>query len=479
MSTTSPIQFGTSGWRGVIADDFTFANVRLALTAIAEHVKAESPQPSILVGYDTRFYSEEFSQLAVDILQHHDIRALLCETFTPTPAVAYEIMRRKLDGAINFTASHNPAKYHGLKFSSSDAGPALPEITKDIEARAARIAAKGGVSPLPHRATKVKPSESVNLRENYLKRLEELVRFDTLKKTNVKFAVDALHGCGAGYLDRILSDHSVAVEAIRTERDCLFDGTGPDVSEENLAPLLRTVTDSKATAGLATDGDADRFGIVDRDGTWIQPNLILALVYDYLVETRQWKMPAARSVATTQMIDAVAKSHGQSVHQTPVGFKYIGQLIREDKIALGGEESAGLTIRGHIPEKDGILACLLVAEMIAARGASLGEQLRQLFKKVGSEFWPVRENLHLSDEQKANAVKKVAVDASTLLGRKVVSIDRTDGAKFCFEDGSWMLVRLSGTEPLLRLYVEAKSAEASAKLTREATKWVLENRGKT
>ncbi len=473
--TTTPIKFGTSGWRGVIAEDFTFANVRLALTAIAAHVKAKSQQPSLLIGYDTRFYSEEFSQLAVDILQHNGIRALLCETFTPTPAVAFEIMRRKLDGAINFTASHNPAQYHGLKFSSSDAGPALPEITKDIEARAAQIVANGGAAPLPHAATKVNPAERVNLRENYLKRLEQLVRFDTFKRPGVKFVVDALHGCGAGYLDRAMSAHGVPVQAMRTDRDCLFDGTGPDVSEENLAPLRKAVIDSNATAGLATDGDADRFGIVDRDGTWIQPNLVLALVYDYLVETRQWKMPASRSVATTQMIDAVAKSHGQSVHQTPVGFKYIGQLIREDKIALGGEESAGLTIRGHIPEKDGILACLLVAEMIAARGASIGEQTRAMYKKLGREFWPVRENLHLSDEQKANAVRKVAVDGSTLLGRKVVSIDRTDGAKFVFEDGSWMLLRLSGTEPLLRLYVEAESAAASAKLTSEATKWVLQS----
>jgi alpha-D-glucose phosphate-specific phosphoglucomutase len=475
LSATSPIKFGTSGWRGLIADDFTFANVRLAVTAIAEHAKAKIQQPAILVGYDTRFYSEEFSQLAVDILQQHGIRALLCETFTPTPAVAFEIMRRKLDGAINFTASHNPAQYHGLKFSSADAGPALPEVTKDIEARAAQIAAKGGVGPLPHGAAKSAPSEKVNLRENYLKRLGELVRFDVLAKSKEKFVVDALHGCGAGYLDQILSEHGVAVQAIRTERDCLFDGTGPDVSEENLASLSKAVTDSKATAGLATDGDADRFGIVDSDGKWIQPNLILALVYDYLVETRNWKMPAARSVATTQMIDAVAESHGQTVYQTPVGFKYIGQLIREDKIAMGGEESAGLTIRAHIPEKDGILACLLVAEMIAARGASIGEQVNTMYKKLGREFWPVRENLHLSDEQKANAVKKVAVDSSTLVGRKVISIDRTDGAKFVFADGSWMLLRLSGTEPLLRLYVEAESAAASAKLTKEATAWVLQN----
>jgi len=474
----SPIKFGTSGWRGLIADDFTFANVRLAVTAIAQHAKTKGKHPTILVGYDTRFYSEEFSQLAVDILQHHGIRTLLCETFTPTPAIAYEILRSKLDGAVNFTASHNPAPYHGLKFSSADAGPALPEVTRDIEARVLKIIGKNGPLPQPPAGAPQGQSysgEKVNLRENYLKRLEELVRFDVLRKAKCKFVVDALHGCGAGYLDRALLSHGVNVEAMRTDRDCLFDGTGPDVSEENLAPLRKAVRDSNATAGLATDGDADRFGIVDRDGAWIQPNLILALVYNYLVETRGWKMPAARSVATTQMVDAVGKSYRQTTFQTPVGFKYIGQLIREDKIALGGEESAGLTIRGHIPEKDGILACLLVAEMIASRGASIGEQVRAMFQKLGREFWPVRENLHLSDEQKANAVKKVAVDASTLLGRKVVSTDRTDGAKFVFDDGSWMLLRLSGTEPLLRLYVEAESAAASAKLTREARQWVLES----
>jgi alpha-D-glucose phosphate-specific phosphoglucomutase len=466
----SPIKFGTSGWRGLIADDFTFANVRLAVTAISEHVKTKTAKPTILVGYDTRFYSEEFSALAVAILQQHGIRALLCETFTPTPAVAYEIQRAKLDGAINFTASHNPAQYHGLKFSSSDAGPALPEITKDVESRAAKLFAAGGVPPLEPHPAKV---EKINLRDNYLRRLQQLVKFDVLAKAKSKFAVDALHGCGAGYLNKVLADHGVPVETIRADRDVLFDGTGPDVSEENLAPLRNLVLSSKATAGLATDGDADRFGIIDSDGSWVQPNLILALVYDYLVESRGWNLPAARSVATSELVDAAARSHGQTTYQTPVGFKYIGELIREDKIALGGEESAGLTIRGHVPEKDGILACLLVAEMLAARNASISEQVQHLFKKVGRSFAPVRENLHLSDQQKASAIRKSKTDATTLLGRKVKSIDRTDGAKFAFDDGSWMLLRLSGTEPLLRLYVEAESHNASAKLVREATDWIL------
>jgi len=481
MATTqiaSPIKFGTSGWRGLIADDFTFANVRLAVRAIAEHLTEKKKRPTVLVGYDTRFYSEEFSALAVRILQQHGIHTLLCETFTPTPAIAYEIQRRKLDGAINFTASHNPAQYHGLKFSSADAGPALPEVTKDIEARVVRILAKEGLSagsPKHDGHAKKDAGERVNLKAEYLKRLNELVRFEVIQKTKLKVVTDALHGAGAGYLDKALADQGIAVTARRTERDCLFGGSGPDVDEKNLAPLGKAAKEVGAKVGLATDGDADRFGIVDSDGTWIQPNLILALVYDYLVETRGWKMPAARSVATTQMVDAAAKAHGQTTYQTPVGFKYIGQLIREDKIALGGEESAGLTIRGHVPEKDGILACLLVAEMTAARGASIGEQVRAMFKKLGREFHPVRENLHLSDEQKANAIRKAAVDATTLLGRKVVSVDRTDGAKFVFGDGSWMLLRLSGTEPLLRLYVEAESEAATAKLVKEASDWILKH----
>jgi phosphoglucomutase len=477
--TSSPIKFGTSGWRGLIADDFTFATVRLAVRAISAHLKSKTPHPTVLVGYDTRFYSEEFSALAVEVLQDNGIKTLLCDTFTPTPAVAYEVLRRRLDGAINFTASHNPAQYHGLKYSGSDAGPALPEVTKDIEARVAKIIEHEGFSPRgagpQTKHGKGGLGERVNLRADYLQRIGELVRFDVIKNAKLKVVADVLHGAGAGYLDKALADQGIDVTARRTERDCLFEGSGPDVSEENLASLSKTVKESGAKVGLATDGDADRFGIVDGNGTWIQPNLILALVYDYLVESRNWKLPAGRSVATTQMIDAVAKFHGQTTYQTPVGFKYIGQLIREDKIALGGEESAGLTIRGHIPEKDGILACLLVAEMTAARGASIGEQIRAAYKKLGREFHPIRENLHLTDEQKANAVKKVTVDSSTLLGRKVVSTDRTDGAKFVFEDGSWMLLRLSGTEPLLRLYVEADSAEGTAKLAREASAWVLKN----
>ena len=404
------------------------------------------------------------------------MKPLLCKGATPTPAVACEIRRRKVDGAINFTASHNPAEYHGLKFSAGDGGPALPEVTRDIEARAAKLSArpaeKRPAFPSPHDG---RDFELVDVAPPYLARLGELVRFSELKKQNApRIVYDALHGCGAGYLDRALAEHGVAgCDTIRAERDVLFEGSGPDVSEENLKKLSDAVKARKAQTGLATDGDADRFGIVDAQGRWISPNHILGLLYDYLIESRGWNLDAARSVATSHLLDAVAAKHGRKVRQTPVGFKYIGQLILQDAIVLGGEESAGLSIRGHVPEKDGILACLLVAEMIAARQAPIDEQLRALFGRVGREFWPQRTNLHLPEDVKARAVERLKSDFSEFLGRSVAQTDRTDGLKLVFDDDSWILLRLSGTEPLMRVYTESATQEESASLAEQARAWVF------
>ena len=462
-----PIKFGTSGWRSIIAEDFTFANVRLAAAAIAEHVRSRKGNAALLVGHDMRFLGEEFARIAAEILREHGVRALLCDGPAPTPAIAFEIQRRKLDGAINFTASHNPAEYQGLKFSGSDGGPALPEVTRDIEARAAKLGERAPAKPNDS------PFEKIDPRDEYLERLTQLVNFQSFRDAKLRMVTDALHGCGAGYLDRALQAHGVSVQALRTNRDVLFDGAGPDVSEENLQQLREAVLANHAAVGLATDGDADRFGILDSDGTWVQPNHVLALLYDYVVETRGWKMPAARSVATSHLMDAVARHYGATVIQTPVGFKYIGELVCQDKIAVGGEESAGLTIRGHIPEKDGILACLLTAEMVAVRRASLGEQLRALFRRVGREFWPLRANLHLPEEVKSRAVNRLKADFSKFLGRRVKSLDRTDGLKVEFGDGSWVLLRLSGTEPLMRVYTEAATLAESSKLASETQAWVM------
>jgi phosphomannomutase len=461
------IKFGTSGWRAVIAEDFTFANVRLATAAIAEHVRSRKAIATLIVGHDTRFCAEEFTHAAAEILREHGVRVLVCEGPTPTPVIAHEILRRKADGAIHFAASHNPSEYQGLKFTGPDGGPALPEIAHDIEARAAKLGERAPAKPNDN------PFEKIHPKDSYLDRLAQLVNFKSLDNTKLSVVIDVLHGCGAGYLDRALSMHGVDVQALRMDRDVLFDGSGPDVSRENLQPLGEAVLANKAAVGLATDGDADRFGILDSDGTWMQPNHILGLVYDYLAETRGWKMPAARSVATSHLIDAVARFHGTAVIQTPVGFKYIGKLIEQDKIAMGGEESAGMTIRGHVPEKDGILACLLVAEMVAVRRASLMEQLRGLFKRVGGEFWPQCTNLHLSEDVKLRAVNRLEANFTEFLGRRVKSLNRTDGLKMEFADGSWVLLRLSGTEPLLRVYTEAATLEQSSQIARETQAWVM------
>ncbi|MGH9714390.1 MAG: phosphoglucomutase/phosphomannomutase family protein [Candidatus Acidiferrales bacterium] len=465
--TSQAIQFGTSGWRGVIADDFNFSGVRRAAAAIAGHVRAGKRNPTLIVAHDTRFFAEEFALAAANELKGHDCHVLLCQEATPTPAVAHAIIHRKLDGGVNITASHNPAEYNGLKFSGLDGGPALPDVTKDIEKRAAAIKD----DPISLHEI-VDDFERVDPREPYFEQLGKLIRLDVISKAKGDFVCDAVHGCGAGWLDRILKINGNAVTEIRADRDVLFDGSGPDPSEENLAPLKVALLEKKALAGLATDGDADRFGILDRDGSFVSPNHILGLLFDYLLETRGEKLGASRSVATSHLLDAVAKLHGVQVFETPVGFKYVGPLLRENKIVIGGEESAGLTIRGHVPEKDGILACLLVAEMIAARRASLADQLRDLFRRVGGEFWPIRVNLHLGADVQARLPERLRQNFKEFAGRHVARTDRTDGLKLIFDDGSWVLMRPSGTEPVVRVYTESASPAASRKLADQARAWV-------
>lgn len=465
--TQQTIHFGTSGWRGIIADDFTFPGVRRASAAIADHVVALKKNPTVIVGHDTRFFSPEFARTSAGVMRDHGVRIVFCPDPTPTPVLAHAIIYNKLEGGVNITASHNPAAYNGLKFSGPDGGPALPEITKDIEARAAALSDDG----VPYHDIK-DDFERLDPRQPYFEQLKKMIRFDVLAKAKGNFAYDALHGCGAGWLDRILADHGMAVESIRTKRDVLFDGTGPDPSEENLAPLKKLVLEKKSLAGLATDGDADRFGIMDRDGTFISPNHILGLVFDYLLQTRGLKLGASRSVATTHLMDAVGRLYDVKVYETPVGFKYIGPLLRAGKILIGGEESAGMTIHGHLPEKDGILACLLVAEMIAARNTSLMDQLHDLFRRVGSEFWPVRKNLHLPDDTQKQLPDRLRENFNEFAGRKVAKTDRTDGLKMIFEDGSWVLMRPSGTEPVARIYSEASTVAAAEKLAEDAQAWI-------
>jgi alpha-D-glucose phosphate-specific phosphoglucomutase len=468
MSTA--IKFGTSGWRAVVADEFTVANIRLAVAGIAEYVKTQPKPHRVLVGRDPRFLGESFVAEAARVLAGSDVSPIVISDVAPTPAISYAVRTMKTSGAINFTASHNPPEYNGIKFSTHDGAPALPEVTKQIEAGINRIVVTDGHIPSAN-----PPSggfETTDVKAAFLKRLEELVDLKAIAKSGIKVVFDPFWGAGRGYSCHILREAGVKVETVHDYRDVLFGGHAPEPDDHLLDTAREKMRDFGAQICIATDGDADRFGIVDQDGTFIQPNYIIAMLFEYLAETRGWKNGVAKSVATTNLINAVAEQLKVPLYETPVGFKYIGELIIEDKIAIGGEESAGMTIRGHVPEKDGIIAGLLVVEMVAARGRSLGVQLRELFAKVGS-FYPVRENFRLTPEIKAAFTEKLKADPTELGGRKVVKVVRTDGLKLILEDGSWVCYRLSGTEPVVRAYVEARSEKDMEALRAVAKKFVM------
>lgn len=466
----NPIHFGTSGWRGLVAEDFTFPNVRLAASGIAHYLLSRSARPRVVVGYDTRFLSEKFAAVAAEVLRSHGIETAVSARPDPTPALSYAVIEGRLDGAINITASHNPAEYNGLKFSTADGAPALPEVTRAIEGLIDRVLA----GQLARGGSEMKPGldQSADPRPAYLKELRRKVNLKAIAEARLKVAYDPLFGTGRGYLDALLEEAGIAARTLHDSRDVLFSGAGPEPSEKNLTELSRLVKEEGCAVGLSTDGDADRFGIVDADGTWIHPNYILALLADYLIEARKTPGGIGRSVATTHLIDAVADYHHVPVYQTPVGFKYIGELIKEDKLVLGGEESAGLSIRGHLPEKDGILACLLVAEAVAQRGQTVGEQIQALFKKVGSRY-TVRVNLALDPGVQQRLLEKLSRDWEKFDGQKVTRLDRTDGLKMIREDGSWVLMRASGTEPVVRVYCEAPSQDQLDRLVKSAKAFVL------
>ncbi len=462
------IKFGTSGWRAIVADEFTTANIRLAVGGIAAYVKTLPAPHRVLVGRDPRFLGESFVAEAAKVLAGAGVTPIVISEAAATPAIAYAVRTLKTCGAINFTASHNPPEYNGIKYSTPDGAPALPEATKQIEAAAEKLAASGAGVPM----SSAEKFETVDVKPAFLKRLTELVDLKAIAKAGIKVVYDPFWGAGRGYASDLLREYGVTVECVHDYRDVLFGGHAPEPSDELLTDAKKKMQEIGASLAIATDGDADRFGVVDGDGTFIQPNYIIALLFDYLVETRGWKNGVAKSVATTNLINALADYHKVPLYETPVGFKYIGELINQDKIAIGGEESAGLTIRGHVPEKDGVLAGLLVAEMVATRGASLGAQLKALFAKVGS-FYPVRENFHLTAEQKAAFTEKLKADPSDLGGHKVVNVVRTDGLKLILDDGSWVCYRLSGTEPVVRAYSEARNENEVQALRSAAERFVL------
>ncbi len=464
------IKFGTSGWRAVMAEEFTFANVHRAVHGIARYVSSQKPdRAKVIVGRDPRFLGESFCATAAGILSSYGITPLVIAEPAPTPTISYAVIQSRADGAINFTASHNPPEYNGIKFSTPDGAPALPEVTQAIEREIAAFDANPQ-APLPAKAES--QSQSIDPRRMYLSRLREIVDLDVIKKSGIKIAFDPMWGSARGYSDAFLREAGVTVSTVHDVRDVLFGGHAPEPDDHLLEDLRQKMRETGAAIGIATDGDADRFGIVDADGTFLQPNYIIALLFDYLVETRGWKNGVGKSVATTNLISALAEKRGIELHETPVGFKYIGELIKQDKILIGGEESAGLSIRKHVPEKDGVLAGLLCCEMVARRGSSLGTQLEQVFAEVGS-YYPLRENFRLTPEVKQKFTEKLRSGPVEFHGTKVARVVRTDGLKLVLADGSWVCYRLSGTEPVVRVYSEARSKEGLAKLSAAAKAWIF------
>ena len=455
-----------------MAEEFTVPNVRRAVNGIARYVKSQKKEGArVIVGRDPRFLGETFCSTAAEILSSYGITALLIAEAAPTPAMAYSVTHEKADGAINITASHNPPEYNGIKFSTPDGAPALPEVTKEIEAEISKADSEGVAQfAVGRNGNKAQPLDP---KPAYLARLREVINFAAIKQAGLRVVFDPLWGAACGYPDSLLREAGVTVAAIHDYRDVLFGGHAPEPDDHLLEAMREKMREIKAHIGIATDGDADRFGIVDADGTFLQPNYIIALLFDYLVESRDWKNGVGKSVATTHLVNALAQYHKVELHETPVGFKYIGELIKQDKILIGGEESAGLSIRYHVPEKDGILTGLLCCEMVARRGKSLGQQLQDLFAKVGS-FYPLRENFRLTPEVKAKFTEKLRLDPESFAGRKVNEVVRQDGLKLVLDDGSWVCYRLSGTEPVVRVYSEAPSQQGLQKLSTSAKQWIFE-----
>jgi phosphoglucomutase len=461
----TPIRFGTSGWRAVIAEEFTFANARRVVTGIARVLAEDGHRGSlVLVGYDTRFLAERFAAEAARILAREGLAAEVSTRPVPTPTLSFEIRRRKAAGGINFTASHNPPRYLGIKFSTSDGAPALPELTSRIE---------GQVADMPEVASPAEtaPVATFDPAPPYLADLGAKVRAADVARGDPHFSLDFRFGTSVGFLDAFLESAGVRLSCLNAKRDPLFGGESPQCGEKELVRLGEEIRSRGSRLGLACDGDADRFGVCDDKGIYVPPNRLLALLLRDLLGRKGVKGGVARSVATTHALDAVAKKFGAPLYETPVGFKYIGEKLIAGEIVFGGEESAGLTIQGHVPEKDGILADLLVAEMCGATGRTIGELSDDLDREIGP-FRSTRVDLPLTPEEKKKLASVKASPPGTFAGKRVASVNSIDGIKLILEDGSWILVRESGTEPLARVYVESGSEEEVAALARAARELV-------
>ena len=451
------IKFGTDGWRAVIAEDYTFENVRKVSQAVAEYLKSEGrDKDGIAIGYDTRFASDNFAAATVEVMAGNGIKSYLSDKFCPTPALSYAIIEKQAGAGVMITASHNPPTDNGYKVKPYYGGSASPEIIADIE--------KFLETPVKQlafeQAQKQGLVETFDLSESYIKQLGRVVDIDAICSSDLNLIVDPMYGAGQGYYPKILGAGNISVAQIHGERNPAFPGMhNPEPIARNLTQLMTMLADSHSDLGIANDGDADRVGIVDENGRFVNQLEVFALLALYMLEIRGERGPIVKSLSTTSMVDKLGQVYGVDVYETPVGFKHIGPKMMETNAIIGGEESGGFGFRGHIPERDGILSGLMIAEMMVKLKKSASGLLEYLFEKVGPHYYD-RIDFKFDQSKRAEIIDRIKHNPlKDLAGLKVVRVRDDDGFKYYSEDGSWLLIRFSGTEPIMRVYTETTSAD--------------------
>jgi alpha-D-glucose phosphate-specific phosphoglucomutase len=472
---TNPIKFGTDGWRGIIAEDFTFDNVRICAQAVAEYLKQDGlDKQSLVIGYDTRFASEDFAAAAAEVIAGNNIKVHLCLKPAPTPVVSFTVPATKSAGAIVITASHNPGSWNGFKYKSQDGASAPGQITSQIERNIASLTRQGGgVKRLAlDRALKKGIADYLDPAPAYFERLSQFVDIEELRRQKLNIIIDPMYGAGIGYFKTAMPNGNLHITEINAERNPSFPQIHPEPIAKNLTKLSRLVVKRKANIGLATDGDADRIGIVDEKGQFLTQHQVFALLCLYLLEVRGERGALIRTLTSTMMISRLGKLFDVPVYETPVGFKYVAPLMIEKNAIIGGEESGGYGFRGHVPERDAILAGLYFLDFMVKTGKTPSQLLDYLYSKVGPHYYD-RRDYHISAAKRQTILNRLRSSSpDSVAGSKVTKVDTTEGFRFFLGNESWLLIRFSGTEPLVRIYSEAESLERARDLLDEGKKLI-------
>jgi alpha-D-glucose phosphate-specific phosphoglucomutase len=473
MSQKSPVKFGTDGWRGVIADDFTFENVRAAAAAIACYVLTkEDAAKGVCIGYDTRFGSPAFAAAVAGVIAGAGIPVRLADRITPTPALSYAVKHEGAAGGVMITSSHNPAQWNGVKYKAAYGGSGSPSIMTEIESLLGQ--------PLP--SGKTAKIEQVNFLPLYVEAIQKFVDLDLIAKSGRRFVIDTMYGAGAGVIAGIFDKIGVQFVAIRANHDPLFPGINPEPIEPHIRMAQETVVEQKCDAALITDGDADRIGAADENGNFVDPHKIYSVILQWLLERKKWPGGVTRAFNTTSMLDRIAAKYGRKLYEHGIGFKFVCDLMLTEDILIGGEESGGIGIRRHLPERDGLLNSLLLANIMAEENKTLGQLVAALQQEYGEHQYG-RIDLHISDALKNATIAKAKAGVADFAGMKVEKVETLDGIKFWLENPeakskpnaakTWLLLRASGTEPLLRIYSESCSKESVKKLLESARQFAM------